>query len=481
MSNGTTVGVAQSQDRYPIFRTIIYVFLVLGALLVLTLIILKMNEKPEETRRSFNTLAVMGARAYQDDVQLTVDTQGEVRPQTEIDLVPEVGGKIVYVSPNFVEGGFFKKGETLIRIDDSNYQVNKVRAQSAIAQAEQTLAREVAEGEIARRDFEELGRGQPSDLALRVPQRQQAEALLLAAKADMTNAELQLERTRVVAPFTGRVRTKSSDVGQFVNPGAPLGRIFSTGIVEVRLPLTDNDLSKVDLPIAFNAKSKSEAPKVTLRTTIGGASQEWTGYIMRTDSTFDTQSRALFAIVEVFDPYGKGASQNGVPLAPGMFVNAQVDGKLMENVIVISRDALRPQDEVYVVDDKGQAAIRNTVVLDSNPTRAVLASGVEAGELVVVSPMERSRIAMPLKVLDVNDPKTVIVDPPEPDWMKKAKGAGGDKESADKKDAKEKKGFFGRKKKDENKSEAEKSADGEEASEDESNKAADETTDGSGE
>ena len=462
---------AQTQDKYPKFRAFVYSLLVLLGLGVLTVIILKMNEKPEETRRSFNTLAVMGARAYIDDVQLTIDTQGEVRPQTEIDLVPEVGGKIVYVSPNFIEGGFFKKGETLIRIDDSSYQVDKIRAQSAIAQAEQTLVREVAEGEIARRDFEELGRGEPSDLALRLPQRQQAEASLQAARADMRNAELQLSRTQVTAPFTGRVRSKSSDVGQFVSPGARLGRIFSTNIVEVRVPLTDNDLSKIDLPIAFNAKSRADAPTVTLRATIGGKPQEWIGHIMRTDSTYDTQSRALFAIVEVFDPYGKGASQNGVPLAPGLFVNAEIDGKLMENAIVISRDALRPQDEVYVVDEEGQAEIRNTVVLDSDPSRAVLASGVESGELVVVSPMERSRIAMPLKVLDVNDPKTVIVDPPEPEWMKKARGEGGDKD-ADKTDKKEKRGFFGRKKKDDEKSDADKSEgetpkDGDKAEEDE--------------
>jgi len=467
----------QSQEKYPKFRAFIYSLLVLVVLGVLTMIILALNKKPEETRRSFNTLAVMGARAYTDNVQLTIDTQGEVRPQTEIDLVPEVGGKIVYVSPNFIEGGFFKKGETLIRIDDSTYQVDKIRAQAAIAQAEQTLVREIAEGEIARRDFEELGRGEPSDLALRLPQRQQAEASLQAAEADMSNAELQLQRTRVIAPFTGRVRSKDSDVGQFVSPGARLGRIFSTNIVEVRVPLTDNDLSKVDLPIAFNAKSRDEAPTVTLRTTIAGQEQEWQGQIMRTDSTYDTQSRALFAIVEVFDPYGKGASQNGVPLAPGLFVNAEIDGKLIESVVVISRDALRPQDEVYVVDEKGQAEIRNTVVLDSDPTRAVLASGVESGELVVVSPMERSRIAMPLKVLDVNDPKTIIVDPPEPAWMKKARGEGGDKGGEKKADdKKEKKGFFGRKKKDDEKSDADTSKD-EDVSADESSKDETKSTD----
>ncbi len=446
MSDQNMIGGTVKQEKYPIFRTIFFSLLALVGAIVLAQVIVQLNKKPEENERSFNTLAVMGAPAYRDDVRLTIQTQGEVRPQTEIDLVPEVGGKIVYVAPNFIEGGFFNKGDTLVRIDDSNSQVAKIRAQAAVAQAQQTLAREIAEGEIAKADFEELGRGQPSDLALRIPQRLQAEAALQAAKADLQNAELQLSRTKVVAPFTGRVRTKTSDIGQFVAPGARLGSIFSTDIVEVRLPLTDGDLSKTALPIAFNAKSRDEAPKVKLKGVVGGKIQEWNGHIMRTDSTYDVQSRALFAIVEVADPYGKGASQNGVPLAPGMFVDADIEGRLMEAAIIISRDGLRPQDEVYVVDDKGQAEIRQVVVLDTNPARAVLASGVDVGELVVVSPMERSRIAMPLKVLDVNDPKTVIVDPPEPEWMKKAKERASEKK-------KERRGFFGRNNKDEDKSE----------------------------
>jgi len=142
---------------------------------------------------------------------LTVETQGEARPRTEIDLVPEVGGKVVYVSPNFIEGGLFRKGETLYRIDDRDYKVAVIRAESGVAQAEQALVREIAEGEIARRDFEELGQGEPTALALRQPQRQQAEAALQAAKAELEAANLQLTRTYVNAPFNGRVRAKNSD------------------------------------------------------------------------------------------------------------------------------------------------------------------------------------------------------------------------------------------------------------------------------
>lgn len=415
--------------------------LIIVGFIVAMNIIIAMNKKPEEKRKPFTTLAVMADYAVQDDVFLVVDAQGEAQPRTEIDLVPEVGGKIVYVSPSFVQGGIIKKGETLIRIDPRDYDIALIRAKASVAQAQQNLVREIAEGDVAVRDYEDLGiGGAPSDLAMRKPQRQQAEAALQAAQAEVQAAELQLTRTSVRAPFAGRVKSKNSDIGKFVSPGSTLGRIFSTDVVEVRLALSDADLSKVNLPLAFAATSRADAPKVELSAVIAGQRRMWDGRIMRTDGTYDTQTRALFAIVEVVDPYGKGASEDGVPLAPGMFVDAKIVGKTYENMIVIPRDGLRPGDKVYVVNDKGKSQIRDVGVVDTNAQRAVISSGLEVGELVILSPMEESRTAMTLKVLDVNDPKTVLVDPPEPEWMKKARE---EKEAAAKDGKKKKRGGKG--------------------------------------
>jgi RND family efflux transporter MFP subunit len=391
------------------------------------LAIVALQEEPEEKRRPFNTLAVMADFARQEDVRLSVTTQGEVRPRVQINLVPEVGGKIVYVSPNFIDGGIIRKGETLIRIDPSDYEVSVISAEANLANAQQALTREIAEGEIARADLAELSPGgTPSPLALRQPQRQQAEAAVKASEAELRRANLQLERTSVRAPFDGRVSSKSSDIGQFVSPGFQLGEIFSTDSIEVRLPLTDADLAKIDLPIAFVAKDLATAPKVTLSTTLSGERREWEARIVRTDATYDTQTRALFAIAEVIDPFGRGA-KDGVPLAPGLFVDAEVEGRAIEGAVVLPRDGLRPRNEVYVVDTEGNAEIRTASVIDTDATRAVLRGGVIApGEIVIVSPMERSRIETPLKVLDVNNPKTVLVEPPKPDWMKREE-AGADK------------------------------------------------------
>lgn len=403
--------------------------LIIAGFIVGTKIFISLTTEPKEKKRNFNTLAVIADYAKLEDVQLKVRTQGEARPQVEIDLVPEVGGKIVYVSPNFIEGGIFKKGETLLRIEDADFKVAVIRAEAGVAQAQQVLVREQAEGEIARKDYAELGRGEPSPLALREPQQAQARASLQAAQAELDAAKLNLSRTSVRAPFSGRVRTKASDIGQYVTPGSRLGLIFSTNVVEVRLPLSDSQLAKLDLPLAFVATDRASAPAVDLNALVAGKIRHWDGRIMRTDAAYDTSTRALFAIAEVFDPYGKGASVDGVPLAPGLFVDADIDGKAFESVITFPRDGLRPQDEVYIVDDQGKAEIRQVQVLDASPNRAVVTDGVSVGELVVLSPMERSRVEMTLKVLDVNDPETVLVDPPKPEWLKKEqaeKAKGGD-------------------------------------------------------
>ena len=386
--------------------------LIIGGFFLATKLMVKAFDKPKEKEQSFNTLAVRGDYAKRGDVVLQVETQGEARPRTEIDLVPEVGGKVVYVSPNFIEGGLFKKGETLFRIDDADFNIAVIRAESGVAQAEQLLAREIAEGEIARRDYEELGSGEASSLALRQPQRQQAEAALQAAQADVEAAKLRLNRTYVKAPFSGRVRDKNSDLGQFVSPGFRLGRIFSNDIFEVRLPLTDNDLAKLELPIAFTAKNRATAPIVKLSATVAGKTQNWEARIMRTDSSFDTQTRTLSAIAEVLDPYGSGKSDNGMPLAPGLFISANIEGITFKDAIIIPRDGLRPDDFVYLSTEDGKGEIRKVSVIDTNETRAAIRSGIDEGDLVILSPMEKSRVNMRLQVVDVNDPNNILREPP---------------------------------------------------------------------
>jgi len=405
--------------------------------------ILKASSKqPDIKKRSRPVLAVMASTAISDTVQLKVNVQGQSRPRTEIDLVPEVGGKIISVSSKFISGGIFNKGDVLYRIDPSDYQVAVVRAEAAVARAQQILIREQSEGAIAKLDWDDLGNGKEATaLTLRKPQLLETQAGLQSAEADLENAKIRLRRTAVTAPFNGQVREKFADIGQFVNPGAKLGRIFSTDIAEVRLALSDADIARINLPLAFVAESREVAPDVKLSATIGGQLREWDGKIMRTDAAYDPQTRSMYAIAEVLDPYGKGAADGNFPLAPGLFVDAAIAGKIIENVILIPRDGLRPEDKVYTVDADGIATSNDVIVVDTNPDRAVLLSGIEPGALVIVSAMEKAQISLSFRVLDVNDPTKIIVEPKKDERGKKKDENGDPLATAKKKVADSKKSY----------------------------------------
>lgn len=419
MSN--SIGLdTEPRNRGWVRKTLIVLIpiLILVGFFIATSIIIQSNKKPKEKRSPWKPLAVLALPAVQDDVQLQVRTQGEAKPRTEIDLVPEVSGKVISVSPKFVSGGVFNKGDVLYQLDRTDYNVGVIRAEAAVARAKQVLVREQAEAEIAKREWEDLGRGAPSDLTLRKPQLAEAQASLQSAEADLQNAKTQLYRTAVRAPFNGRVKQKNSGLGQYVSPGTRLGTIFSSDVMEVRLPLSDDDLAKVNLPIAYVAKDHASAPDVKLHATIAGQYQTWNAKIMRTDSSYDRQSRALFAIAEVFDPYGKGASDLGVPLAPGLFVDAEVLGKTFNDVVVLPRDGLRPENKIYVAQEDGSTKTIIGSVIDTTMSEAYVRAGdVNPGDIILVGPVEESRLIGPLKIVDQKDPSKVYIDPPKPEWL----------------------------------------------------------------
>ncbi len=345
-----------------------------------------MRPDPEQREEAATPPAVLTAEAETSSVNLTVGSQGEVRPRTEIDVVPQVGGRVVMVSEDFVEGGFFSEGDVLIEIDDADYQLAITRAESQVAQASRALQRERAEADIAAGDWRDLGVGDPSALALRQPQLAEARAALRAAEASLATARLDLERTVVRAPFDGRVASISANLGQYVTPGQPLGEIFSTEMVEVSLALSDADLTRAGLPVAFRETEDNPGPNVRLSATVGGEQRVWNGRITRTASRFDSSTRLLAAITQVDDPYGAGAD-GGVPLAVGLFVSAQIEGRRIDEAVTLPRTALRNDQDVYVIRDDNQIEIRQVAVIDSDRERVVLASGVEPGERVVVSPL----------------------------------------------------------------------------------------------
>ena len=187
---------------------------------------------------------------------LVVTTQGTVQPRRQIDLVAQVGGEVEGTAEGFAEGDFFAAGEVLVQLEQQDYRFAIERARARVADARQLLAIEKGRTRQAKREWRDLGDRDANDLFLRVPQLASAEAALRAAKADLGQAELELKRTAVTAPFDGRIRQTMVDVGQFVVPGAAVARIYSTEAVEVRLPLTDRQVGLLDLSLASGTRRR---------------------------------------------------------------------------------------------------------------------------------------------------------------------------------------------------------------------------------
>ncbi len=323
-----------------------------------------------------------------EDRRLTVKSQGTVNPRTESAIVPEVSGRVLWVSPSFVSGGFFEKGEVLLKIDSHDYEQAVVRARSEVANAKLRLAQEEAEFRVAHAEWDDLGKGEATPLTLREPQLENAKAGVAAAEANVITAERNLDRTQIRAPYVGRVRQKNVDVGQFVTIGSPIGNIYAIDYAEIRLPLPDRDLAYLDLPLLFRGEQGNQkGPKVILRANFAGGLHEWEGRIVRTEGEIDAKSRMVHAVAQVVDPYGR-KDPDRPPLAAGLFVEAEIDGQQVEQVVVLPRAALRGESQVLVVDGEDRLRFRDIDPLRVTREEIVVRSGLERGERVCLSPLE---------------------------------------------------------------------------------------------
>ncbi len=352
--------------------------------------LIEFRDKPEKEARNVLPTVVDVMRAVKRPVTFTVKSQGTVTARTETDLIPQVSGKITAISPSLYAGGFFDEGDVLVEIDPSDYEVAVVRADSLLAKAQLNLSQEIAQSEQARRDWENLGEGEATALMMRKPQLIDAEIGVKSAEADLEKARRDLERTRIRAPYAGMVKEKFADLGQFVSPGTMLANIFAINYVEVRLPIPSNDLSFVDLPYAYQGRSGEKAASldVFLHADFGGSKHTWRGHIVRTEGTVDPRSRVIYAVAQVQDPYRPAPGSDRPPLQIGMYVEAEIKGKTIEEAVLLPRHALRQNNRVLVVDGSNKLEARNVEVIRTDTESVIIGAGIETGDNVCLTALE---------------------------------------------------------------------------------------------
>jgi RND family efflux transporter MFP subunit len=355
------------------------IVVLLGALLITSWLIVQ-RPVPAQKRPDPPVLFVDAIVAELASVQLKVHALGSVTPRTETSLTGEVAGQIVEVFPQFVSGGFFKRGDVLVKIDDRTYRAEVKRSQAAVAAAETLISREQGLSDYALQDWHRLNPDkEATELALRKPQLAEARANLQSALADLERKEGDLERTVVRAPYDGMIRQKLADVGQFVGAGTQLAVIFASDVAEIRLPLPDKDLPFVDL---------KAQPPVEVTANIGGTDYYWRGKIVRTEGVFDAQSRVLYVVAQVADPYNQDGESWAYPLRIGTFVGANIDGRRADNLVVLPRSALRRDNRVWTIDSNHRLVPKTVSVLRTDASSVYINRGLEDNELVCLTLLE---------------------------------------------------------------------------------------------
>ena len=335
-------------------------------------------------------------------LRIPISTQGTVTPHRETVLVAEVAGKIVQVSPTFHAGGYLAKGEVLLKIDDRNYRTALLRTQAEVESAESSLALEKGRGEVAYNEWQKLPANsqrsqEATDLYLRKPQLDSAQAQLLSAQANYNKAKNDLERTVIRAPYRAIIRSKRSDLGQYVSPGTPLAEIFAVDFAEVRLAISQGKLNYLELPDINNGFAPERAPRVDLYADLAGETRHWTGRLQRTEAVFDERSRVLFAVARVDDPYGLQGGQDE-PLRMGTFVEALILGREMHDLAVLPRQVLRAGDYVWVVDERMTLRNRKVRTLSTEGRHIYVSSGLQDGDLVSLTALRAGLPGMPVQI-----------------------------------------------------------------------------------
>lgn len=384
---------ASSRSSFSVKKLLTPITIIALSLVIYTVLI---NNKPEIVTAAKEPVpvAVRALTVTPQTLALSVTSEGNVQPRVEMELVTQVAGEVISVASSLLTGGEFSAGDTLITVDPRDYEIALLRARSSLARAtaELNFAKEeqVRVRALYAKELASLAQLQAIERAFLVAQSAEADAA-----ARVSRAQIDLERTVLKAPFSGRVRDEAVDVGQFLQKGRAVATLYDTERLEVRLPLADAQLAYLDPEFANTGIASADPIPVTLTANFGGRQQSWAARLLRSEGDISTASRFLYVIAEV----SQSTNENGVRLPVGLFVNAAIQGRTVDDLVSIPRTALRSGNNVMVIDENNRLQFREVQIFRLSEAHALISGGLNTGERISISALQFVVEGMPVQVI----------------------------------------------------------------------------------
>jgi len=341
-------------------------------------LLMKTKETPEQKPEEMPIPIVDVTQVEQQTVSLNLPSYGVVTPKYKTQLVTEVQGRMLTISPQFVAGGIVKKGDQLAQIEPSDYEADLMQAEATLAQATAALNEEIARGEVAKIEFKGYDKGLPPELGLRIPQLKKEQANVKYAQAALARAQRNLERTVIRAPFDGIIKARNVDLGQYVTLGTNLGELYDTRIAEIRLPISNDDL-------AYLESVDNPDTQVTLSASLAGKENTWIGNIIRSEGVIDADNRMVYLVAEIKDPYlREHKTQGSLPLKYGSFVNAVIKGRTVDAIVKLPRHVVR-NEHVALINNNNIVEMRHVNVVRSDLENVFIKDSLKTGERVAIT------------------------------------------------------------------------------------------------
>ena len=373
--------------------------LVIVIALGLTFVLLKSRKTPKPHETPYLGPLVEVAELVKTNRQVIVRGTGSAQSRYEVGITPQVKGRVSDLSPQMVAGGIFREGELLFAIEDVDYQLAIALAQSNLAQAELELLRNENLADLARKEWQALNADsslEPNPLVVYEPQLKSARAQRNAAQASVEQAELNLQRTRVFAPFNCYVRSEQLEIGQFINAGSPVATVVGIDQIEIVVPLPLDELVWLQVP-RHGTKQKGSLAKVELQS--GGQAFHWQGSITRALGEIDPRNRMARVVVTVEEPFSPETDDSKLlrDLLPGMFVEVYLQGEELPDVIAVPRGALHDNDTLWIVGEENRLHIRAVDILRRERDEVLIRSGLDANEKIVLTNLSGAAEGMLLR------------------------------------------------------------------------------------